>query len=422
MSTSILRLSFCSFLLVGLVGCGTTSSNGGSSGGGTPTIVTYTFTGPAPAAVATQIGSGAYTQATLTSGKLTISVPSGETNFSVAYLCPSPTAGPFVNQEYIYQASTLDGTSLSGTCAPKALQGGQATVQVDATAIPGAEGINVGTGGGCSSCDSFNGSAFLDVGTFDLPIYVTGAAGIYQAIAARILRDQTIPGALNEGAPVVFQTTDETVPQTITYNNVPNGYSPSGGEVNYYTADGSWVPLALGTMPAATQYMAMPLGTYQSGDYYEFEVEADNAGGIGSVLVDRYTSSAGPQSFTFPAPFSYAGPAAAALPAFNFTYSGFSGMSNISQQAAIYWGEGTGPWPIPADLDSITMTATANYQGGSTAMSIPDLSSLTGFLAPVPSGTTVTWTAGFSQGNPLLTTPPNGTIQSVSNSGSYTEP
>jgi hypothetical protein len=387
--------------------------------------VTYTFTGPAPTAVATQIGSGAYTQATLTSGKLTISVPTGETSFSVAYLCPSPTAGPFVNQEFINKASTLDNTAFSETCVEGGAdsQGGQATVQVDATAIPGAEGIDVGTGGGCSACDTFNGSAFLAVGTYDLPIYAIGAEGQYVAIAAKILRGQTIPGALNGGAPVVFATTDETVPQAITYNNVPNGYSPSGGEVNYFTADGSWVPLALGTMPAATQYMAMPTGTYQSGDYYEFEVEANNVGGIGSVSIDRYTSSAGPQSFTFPAPFSYAGPAAAAFPTFNFMYSEFSGMSNISQQAAIYWGVGTwGSFSIPADLDSITMTATTNYQSGSTAMSIPDLSSLTGFLAPVPSGTTVTWTAGFSQGNPLLTTPPSGTIQSVSNSGSYTEP
>ncbi|MGA7832238.1 MAG: hypothetical protein WCA21_14870 [Terracidiphilus sp.] len=420
MSTSILRLSFCVFLLAGLAGCGS-SVNCGSCGGGGSTTVTYTITGPAPTAIATQIGSGAYTQATLTSGKLTISVPSGESNFSVAYLCPSPTAGPFINQEYINQASTLDGTSFSGICNPRAVQGGVATVQVDATAIPGAEGIFIGQDG-CAACNTFGPSAQLAAGTWDVPIYVTGTGGIYEAIAAKILRGQTIPGALNGGTPVVFATTDETVPQTITYNNVPNGYSPSGGEVNYITADGTWVPLALGTMPAATQYMVMPSGTYQSGDYYEFKVEADNAAGNGSVSVDKYSSSAGPQSFTFPAPFSYAGPAAAALPRFNFTYSGFSGMSNISQQAAIYWGEGIWAFGIPADLDSITVTATANYQNGSTAMSIPDLSSLTGFLAPATSGTTVDWTAEYSQGDPNLTTPPSGSIQSVSNSGNYTEP
>jgi hypothetical protein len=93
MPASILRLSICFVLLACLAGCG------GSSGSGKPTTVTYTFTGPAPTAVATQIGSGAYTQATLASGQLTLSVPSGETNFSIAYLCPSPTAGPFIYTE-----------------------------------------------------------------------------------------------------------------------------------------------------------------------------------------------------------------------------------------------------------------------------------------------------------------------------------
>jgi hypothetical protein len=387
--------------------------------------VTYTFTGPAPAAVATQIGSGAYTQATPTSGKLTIDVPSGETNFSVAYLCPSLTAGPFVNPEYINQASTLDGTAFFGTCNPLPAQGGTATVQVDATAIPGAVEIDVGSGGGCGACDTFNGSAFLAVGTYDVPVRVDGSGGIYgPPLAAKILRDQTIPGALNGGAPVVFQSTDEPVAQTIAYDNVPNGYSLNGRTVVYNTAGGAFVQLELNNLGGSlTQYMAMPSGTYQSGDYYEFIVEADNASDSGSVVVTRYASSAAPQSFTFPAPLSYAGPAPAALPAFNFAYSGFSGMSNISQQAAIYWGVGT--WPsegIAADLDSITMTATANYRNGSTAMTIPNLSSLTGFLANPPSGTTVSWTAAFNQGDPFLTNPPSGTAQEVSNFGSFTVP
>jgi hypothetical protein len=117
MSTSIPRLSFCFFLLAGLAGCGETSGSGGST-----TIVTYTFNGNniPPVTVATQIGTGTYTPATLTSGTLTISIPDGETNYSVAFLCPSPTVGPFINEEYINQASTLDGTAFSETCPPKA--------------------------------------------------------------------------------------------------------------------------------------------------------------------------------------------------------------------------------------------------------------------------------------------------------------
>jgi hypothetical protein len=98
-----------------LAGCGG-SPKSGSTGGGNPTIVTYNFSSSSgsvlPVAVATQIGTGAYAAATLTSCKLTISVPNGESNFSVAFLCPSPagTTTP-QNIEIIRQASILDGTS-----------------------------------------------------------------------------------------------------------------------------------------------------------------------------------------------------------------------------------------------------------------------------------------------------------------------
>lgn len=426
MSSLMLRLAFCFVLFAGLAGCGAGGSNGGSSGGGAPTIVAFTFSGPPPAALATQIGSGAYTQATLTSGKLTISVPSDQSDFSVAYLCPSPTAGPFVNQEYIDQANTKDGVAFSEACPEggASSQGGLATAQVDASAIPGAEEIDVGSGGGCSACDTFNGSAFLAVGTYDVPVRVDGNGGPYSPpLAARILRGQTIPGALNGGAPVVFQTSDETVPQTITYNGVPDGYSVVDRTVVYNTSGGAFVQLELDDSGAElTQYLAMPSGTYQSGDYYDLLVSAANATGDATVSVETFTTSAGPQSFTFPAPLSYAGPPAAALPTFTFSYSGFSGMPHTSQQAAIYWGVGTWIPGIPEDLDSITMTATANHQNGSPAMTIPDLSSLTGFLAPAPSGTTVSWSAGYYQGDPHLTTPASGTIQSADSFGTYTEP
>jgi len=382
--------------------------------------VTYTFTGSAtPTAVATQIGSGAYSQATLASGELTFPVPSGETDFSVAYLCPSPTVNPFVILEYVNQASTLDGTSFSETCSPGPLPGGLATVQVNAAAIPGAEGINVDNQGS-SSGTTLNFYSDLVDGTYDVPVVVTGADGPYVAIAARILRHQTIPGALNGGATVVFASADETVPQTIAYNNVPNGYSLVGRDVVYHTAGGAEVQLDLNEAPL-TQYLAMPSDAYQSGDYYDISVEAYDAASGAGDWIEEYASSPSPQSFTFPAPWSYAGPAPADLPTFNFAYSGFSGMSDISQEADIEWDQGQLTQGT-LDFVEIEMTATANYQNGSTAMSLPDLSNLKGFLAPAPSGTTVDWNARFYQGNPFLTSPPNGTIQSVGNSGSYTEP
>ena len=162
----------------------------------------------------------------------------------------------------------------------------------------------------------------------------------------------------------------------------------------------------------------MPSGTYQSGDYYDFLVQAQNTASGGTVSVEHYTSSAGPQSFTFPPPWSYGGPTIAALPTFNFRYSGFPGMSNLSYRAAIDWNLGTSAFGFA----EIFIRATANYQNGSTALSIPDLSSLTGFLARPPSGTTVGWSAGVYQGDPFLTSPPSGTVQGATNSGSYTEP
>jgi len=418
MSSSSRWLSFWIVLSTGLAGCGA-SVKGGSSGGG-GTIVTYTFTGPAPTAVATQIGSGAYAQATLTSGNLTISVPSGETNFSVAYLCPSPTINPYIYQEYINQASILDGTSFTRTCPPGPLLGGLATVQVNASAIPGAEGIYVTYQGGGPG-DTLNFSGDLAVGTYDVPVYVTGAEGPYVALAARILRDQTIPGALNGGAPVVFTTADETVPQTITYNNLPNGYSLVTRQVIYYTAGGAQVSLDQNEAPL-TQYLAMPSGAYQSGDYYHFTVGSYDAASGGSESIEEYASSPGPQSFTFPAPWSYAGPTPAALPTFNFAYAGFSGMPNVVEEAAIAWTQGQFTIQGAFAFDGITMTATANYQNGSTAVRIPDLSNVKGFLAPAASGTSVVWSATVDQGDPFLTSPPSGIMQSVSFSGSYTEP
>jgi len=422
MSKAILRLSFCFFLMAGLAGCGGSASCGSCGGGGSPTIVTYTFTGNnMPVAVATQIGSGAYTQATLASGTLTISIPKGETNYSAVFLCTAEV-NPFVNIESINQASTLDGTAFSEACPPNPYLGGLATIQVNAAAIPGAEGISVGNYGGCASCNTLNFDYDMALGTYDVPVVVTGVEGPYIALAATILRDQTIPGALNGGAPLVFETADETVPQTIAYNNVPNGYSAASTDVVYSTAGGAEVQLFLNNgATASTQYPAMPSDAYQSGDYYEFIVGANEVTGNGVVSVEKYASSSGPQSFTFPAPLSYAGPTAAALPTFNFAYSGFSGMSNISQEASIGWTQGQlGQGSL--EFNEIMITATANYQNGSTAMSIPDLSNLTGFLAPATSGTTVGWNAGVSQGGPLLTSPPSGTIQSVGNSGSYTEP
>jgi hypothetical protein len=379
--------------------------------------VTYTFTGAMPTAVATKIGTGAYTQATLASGKLSISVPSGTSNFAVAYVCPAlPWFVPPFTNEYVYQASTLDGTSFGGSCTNTASpQYGTATVQVNTSAIPAAHMVTVqdldvmGASGG-----TIDFSGPMTVGTYDVFIFAQDIDD--NLLALKILRSQTIPGALNGGNLVTFQTSDETTQQAVTYSNLPSGFSP-GLTVLYETAGGA--STTLDVLGSTTQYPAMPVSAYQSGDYYLFAADA-NSGNSGNevVGVEKYTSSGGAQNFTFPAPWAYSGPTATALPTFNFGYSGFSGMSSVSSVATIQWNQGTGS----PTSSGIKVVATANYQNGATTVTIPDLSGLAGFLAPAPSGSWIQWYAEIEQGDPGVSTPPSGTSQYVENNGLYQVP
>jgi hypothetical protein len=415
MSSSILKLSLCGAAMTIVAGCGG-SSNGGPPGCcvANPTTVTYTFPGATPTALATQIGTGAYTQASLNSGKLTLSIPSGTTDYAVAYSCPGNgiIAG---NGESVIEASVLDGTSFSRSC-DSALTSGTAAVQINAAAIPGAATVIVG--------DSF----FLRVqqwsgvtltlslqqqtGTHDVPIYVEDASGT--VIAVRILRSQTIPGTLNGGNTVIFAASDETVLQPITENNIPTGFSPGGTLVVYETSDEGASLLGIGRQ---NQYSAIPAAAYESGDYYRFHVSANSTTTpTEEVGVETITSTAGAQSFTFPAPWFYAGPTVATLPTFDFAYTGFSGMSNVSKISSLVWNQ------TSISPDTLTVETSANYQNGATSLTIPDLSGLTGFLAPPASGTTVIWRATVNQGSPFVAAPPSGTKLFVENAGTYTEP
>lgn len=110
MSHNGLRLSVLGMALLLIAGCGggsNTGSNTGGSGGGAPgsgggggggngggsgdqaTTITFGFISGTPTQVAVKVGSGNYTAENLTSGKLTISVPSGTTTYSVAYPLPA---------------------------------------------------------------------------------------------------------------------------------------------------------------------------------------------------------------------------------------------------------------------------------------------------------------------------------------------
>jgi hypothetical protein len=417
MWASISRGSFCVFVTACLAGCGGSSgsgSTGGGGGGGNPTTVTYSFTRGTPTAVATQIGTGAYTQTTLQSNTLTLSIPSGTTDYSIAYVCPtySTSSTSISGGERVIKASTQDGTSFSLICAGAAVPDvGTATVQVDASAISGAAFVSVGPHLQPWSGTTLSFSVEMLSGTHDVAVYATDAHE--NALAVRILRNQTIPGALNGGNTVALGSSDLTVPQAITYNNVPSGFAAPSTMAEYLIDGGN----ALLDMNATSQYMAVPSSEVQSGGNYAFTVSLNSIATPGeSIFIQKPPgNSGGPQSFTFPAPWSYAGPTAAALPTFNFDYTGFSGSANVLRSAILFWGQGT-------TLSEIAVSASANYQNGATTISIPELSGLTGFIASAPTGTTVSWFAGISQGVSVDSLVTGSTVSSVENSGTYTEP
>jgi hypothetical protein len=425
---SFLRLSICVVLAATLAGCGgggssSTGPTGPTGPTGNPTTVTYTFdpSGALPAVVATQIGNGAYTKATLASNILTFTVPNGETRYSVAYLCTESDAGE--SFETINQTTISDATTFTGYCdgtptIPAVT--GAATIQVDASAIPDAGWILVSSDGRPSSGSLLNTTETLDAGTYDLPVVVYPVTtDFFTPLAVRILRKQTIPGALNGGSPIVFQSSDELVPQTATYSNLPSGYSAAAPIVNFTSSGGATI--GLDASGPAMQYMAMPSASVQAGDYYQFTVQAEDATLTGNVTVETYTSTGGEQSFTFPATWPYAGPTAAALPTIDYTtYTAFAGMPYISMNSDLLWYVGS--LAQGYSYNAIRLLTTANFQNGSTSVPFPDLSAVTGFLTPPPSGASVQWGATIWHGDPFLTTPPSGTTQSVSTSGTYLVP
>ncbi len=422
------------FFLVALMtagcggGSGTTSGGGGGGGGNPPTTVTFTFRGPtAPAAAAVQIGSGPFALQTVSSGQLSLSVPNGTKNFAVAYVCPSfdPGGGNVVrNFEFLYEASTDDGTSFSPTPCPHfaaADQPGTLTGSVDASAIPGVTEVRLYALNGTvfveSSVAPANISLSAQTGTNRVGVLAykatqTSNYGNLDLAAARLFSSQTIPGQLNGGNPVVLGASDATTPQAITYSGVPSGFSTPSTAVLGSTGAGEFIV----TSTATSTYPALPAAAMASGDFYDLRSTSSSGGQMMGVQMTM--SSANPVTIAFPAPWAYAGPPAAKLPTFNFDYQGFAGKSGVIQTALITWlsGSTTEFW--------YQVSASARYQNGATAIAMPDLSGLAGFLALPASGTNMVWSAEIDQQNvaPFQALGPNTTILSVQDVGSYTMP
>jgi hypothetical protein len=427
----LLVLGVCAVLVAGCSAGGNMSSGGGTGGGGggnNATTVTITFEGSSlPDPVAAKIGTGAFAAETLSGNTLTLSIPSGTTNYSVAYLCPAQFTGQSSSQfEYEWEASIVDGTSLTFTCPYPQSVTPTLSGSLNASAIPGVVSFQINAQKGDSFGDGGGGFSGGPTGNFNVPapagsnrvLVLANANQGDGPVAAKNFDNQTVPGSLNGGNAVVFGTGDQTTPEPITYNNVPSGFSsPStyaelgmGGTTLIYSY----------ASDATTQYMALPASATEKGDVYFLDANASSAN-LPSGVNTEIISPGGPVSFTFPAPWSYTGPTPAALPSFNMGYTGFAGQNNVSQNAWIFWTSGSGG---STATKNIQVDATASYQNGSTTLAIPDLSSVGGFLAPAASGTRVEWDVWIQQLSWGLTSqiPPNGTSNEVSNSGLYTVP
>ena len=434
-----LRLSMLLGLLA-LSGCGGSSSGSHGGSGGAPTLVTFTITGSTPTAVATRTGTDPFAAATLNSGAVTISLPSGITDFSVAFVCPLSSGSSQPAQQFVFEASLLDGTSFSTPCLEAAAPAstGTLTGSIDASAIPVVSSsgagpfLNVDAWGGGSvlaAADTEFGSTFdfsflapsgsdrVEVEAYNS--FQTNVGGLDEGIslaAARNFSSQMVPGALNGGNAIILGPADETTPEAITYSNVPSGfltpYTTADLEINGDTR-------FIVDSAATTQYPALPASAMGSGDYYVFTSYASNAGEIVTgVEVTQTSATAIPLNVTFPSAWFYAGPTPAALPTFDLAYSGFSGTTGIYDSVILNWNL------VSAEEERLKIIATANFLNGSTSLAVPDLSTLPGFLAPPASGTSVLWEAEISHStSPLLQpTQTNGTVTSVSNGGWLTVP
>jgi len=410
MSSPLFKLLLPAMAGLTIAGCGgsgggTTTCTGADCGGGTgppPTTVTVTFGGGVPTVAAAKIGTGAFISQTVSGNKLTLSIPNGTTNYAVAAVCPALGTAQW---EFVWEASTADGTSLDFYCEYTNASQGTLTGSLDASALPGVQGFILYSQNG-GSVDTAGvgpdyGQAASPTATISLPavggndrilVLAESSQGI---VAAKNFTGQTVSGALNGGNTVTFTTADETTPETITYSNVPAGFAAPSTYAALELA-GSGLGDGEGSVDLASQattsYSALPASAIESGDEYFFQAATYPQAGISTTIAAGATNSGGPVTLTFPAPWTnFATPSPAALPSATFNYTGFSGSSNVTEELGLAWN------PNNTATNVIDVYATSNYQAGSTTLAIPDLSSVPGLLAAPVSTANVQWVASIME-------------------------
>jgi hypothetical protein len=420
------RLYLCASALVFMAGCGGGSGGGGSSSsaGGNPTIVSFSFSGGGtPTAVAAKVGSGSFTAQSLAGEQFSLSIPSGTSNFAVAYVCKAASLPVF---QEVFEANIADGSSFTLPCLSLQSSGTNGTLagNVDAGAIQNANLLNIAVDNGNTEFSSgitadtnFSLSAPAGSDRVEVLAYNNVAQGETSEaalVAAKNFTDQIVPGALNGGSQVVLGAGDATTSQTIAYSNVPSGYSAPSTQVSFIMGGLGGFSIAT----ASTQYPVLPAAAVASGDFYRFVSSATNTAKP-SEMVTVTKTSANPEavSLMYPTPWAYAGPSPAALPSLSFSYPGFSGQSGVFDISLLVWGAAT-------SVDQYLVVASSNYLQGSTTVAFPDLSNMAEFLAQPPSGTGVIWVSMIAQSSSGVSQAmsSNATITAVGNSGSYTVP
>lgn len=439
-------VQFFGSVIVCLVISGCGGSSGSTTGGGgnnNPTTVTFTFSGATPAAVVTQVGSGTFSAATVSSNTVSLSVPGGTDNFGIAWACPPLGTTPAITYQNVLESTVTDGVSYNLDCteSPNTGTTGTLTLSVDASAFSTSTSVipnfvEVEAQNGSDVVQQFpnglvvnNDTLAAPAGSDQVSLWVSGFtlnngyASEYM-LAAKSFSGVSVPGSLNNGNTVTFTSADAMVQQPITYKNVPSGYTapttqaiaiPAGETNGFFLIEN-----------ATSTYPALPATIAQSSDRYYLLSSALNFVSSGQSTVYQYATEIetftgeGPVTVTFPSPWTYSGPTPATLPAMDINYTGFSGQTGVTESGSLQWTS-----PSNSNAEYIyQVTASAKYLGGSTSLHFPDLSSMSGFFAGPTSGTSVNWQASASQNSTGISPAPltNGNQFSVGASGTYTVP
>ncbi len=386
-----------------LAACGGGGGGGGGSipgGGGAPTTSSPPSSGPTtsptgapttspsievtitfatqPQAVATQLGpSGAWGAVTLSGSTLTLLVPVATSNaYGVAYVCPANNG---TTQEYIIEATTLDATSFTASCASTAVTQSGTAVDIQGTydveAITSANGFKLDQGNGPIN-GLFSGTVgtYTGVATAGTDDFVALAMDGFDVAGALVLRGQSVTSGATIDIPT-FTADDASTTESISFPSDPDQL-PEIATVTYVTAGGTRAVIS--DPDTFNSYGSIPSSQYESGDYYDgafYRWKVTTTSGTDYVIWEQIFTSAVPLTANVPGTPSFGSVTAGALPSFTYDNADLASAGNVYDTAVLSWG--TTP-----TASSISVFVSANWLDGETSYTLGNLSGLSGFLIP----------------------------------------